>query len=69
TIYTHLDSVITVGQSIFSPGNSFLGNGVNGEEVAEWGKSIRTSSDGKPSLFERDLGNGLKVFTFVIWAN
>ena len=25
--------------------------------------------DGKPSLFEKDLGKGHKVFTFVIWAD
>jgi len=68
TIYAHLDSTTTIGQSVFGSGNRALGNGVNGEEVAEWGKAIRTSSDGKPSLFERDLGNGNKVFTFVIWA-
>jgi hypothetical protein len=68
TIYAHLDSTTTIGQSVFGSGNRALGNGVDGEEVAEWGKAIRTSSDGKPSLFERDLGNGNKVFTFVIWA-
>ena len=69
-IYDHLDSVTTVGQVVFSgPERSSVFNGVDGEEVAEWGKSIRTSSDHKPSLFERDLGNGNKVFTFVIWAN
>ncbi|OHB19950.1 MAG: hypothetical protein A2666_03820 [Parcubacteria group bacterium RIFCSPHIGHO2_01_FULL_47_10b] len=69
TIYAHLDGDTTVGQSIFGPGNGALGNGVDGQEIAEWGKAIRTSSDGKPSLFERDLGNGNKLFTFVLWAN
>lgn len=69
TIYAHLDSTTTVGQIISNLGNRASGNGVDGEEVSDWGKSIRTSSDGKPSLFERDLGNGNKVFTFVIWAN
>ena len=51
------------------PGKNSGVNGVDGQETADWGKSIRTSSDGKTSLFERDLGNGHKVFTFVIWAN
>ncbi|MDP3697764.1 MAG: hypothetical protein Q8R55_07195 [Candidatus Taylorbacteria bacterium] len=70
TIYGHLDDATTVGQTTSSgPGKSSVSNGVDGQEVAEWGKSIRTSSDGKSSLFERDLGNGNKVFTFVIWAN
>ncbi|MBI2637424.1 MAG: hypothetical protein HYW88_00855 [Candidatus Sungbacteria bacterium] len=68
TIYTHLDDITTAGQSTLGPGKNAGVNGVDGQEVAEWGKSIRTSSDGKSSLFERDLGNGNKVFTFVIWA-
>lgn len=69
SIYAHLDSFTTVGQTAFSgPGKSSVFNGVDGDEVAEWGRSIRTSSDGKPSLFERDLGNGHKVFTFVFWV-
>ena len=70
-IYAHFDSVITAGQTFFGSSNRILGKGkgVNGEETAEWGKSIRSSSDGKPSLFENDLGKGNKVFTFVIWAD
>lgn len=67
--YAHLDGATTVGQTASGPGKNAGVNGVDGQEVAEWGKSIRTSSDGKTSLFERDLGNGHKVFTFVIWAN
>ncbi len=70
TIYAHLDGTTTVGQTISSgPGKSSALNGIDGQEIAEWGKSIRTASDGKSSLFERDLGNGKKIFTFVIWAN
>lgn len=69
-IYAHLtDSITTVGQTIFGPGKSAGANGVDGEERADWGKSIRTSSDGRSSLFERDLGGGHKIFTFVIWAD
>ncbi len=69
-IYAHLDSTATLGQTTSSgSGKSSVFNGVDGREVAEWGKSIRTSSDGKPSLFEGDLGNGNKGFTFVILAN
>jgi len=68
-IYAHLDSTTTVGQITSGPGKRAGANGVDGQEVAEWGKSIRTSSDGRSSLFEKDLGGGNKVFTFVIWAN
>jgi len=70
TIYAHGDDTTTVGQTTSSgPGKGSTFNGADGQEAAEWGKAIRTSSDGKPSLFERDLGNGNKVFTFVIWAH
>ena len=70
TIYAHLDSSATTEQTVSSgPGKSSVSNGVDGQETAERGKSIRTSSDDRTSLFERDLGNGNKVFTFVIWAN
>lgn len=68
TIYVHLDSTTTIGQTTSGPGNRAGVNGADGEVVADWGKSIRTSSDGRPSLFERDLGGGDKVFTFVVWT-
>ena len=67
-IYGHLDGTSTVGQVTSGPGKGGMIGEVNGQEMAEWGKSIRTSSDGRPSLFERDLGGGNKVFTFVVWA-
>ncbi|OGE74290.1 MAG: hypothetical protein A3I07_04530 [Candidatus Doudnabacteria bacterium RIFCSPLOWO2_02_FULL_42_9] len=62
-IYAHLDSTTTIGSSILnSRGQEF------GEEASDWGRSIRTSSDGKPSLFVKDLGNGNAVITHIIWA-
>lgn len=62
-IYAHLDSTTTVGQTLPN-GNA----NVNLDEPAEWGRAIRKSGDGRNSLYERDLGKGDKVFTFVIWA-
>jgi len=58
-IYSHLDSTTTVGQT--SPQ-------ANGElhDKGEWGKLMR--SKGKTEVYERDLGGGNKVYTFVIWA-
>lgn len=67
TIYAHLDSLTTVGQTL----QNGRGNGnapVDLENPAEWGKAIRHSADGKPSLYVRDLGGKEKVFTFVLWA-
>ena len=64
-IYAHLDGVTTVGQTL-PKGNRA---DANFDEPGEWGRAIRKSGDGRNSLFERDLGGGRKVFTFVIWAN
>lgn len=64
TIYNaHFDSTTTVGQT--------LQNGradADLDEPAQWGKEVRRSANGRTSLYERDLGNEHKVFTFVIWV-
>jgi hypothetical protein len=36
---------------------------------AEWGALVRTLAGGRVQVFERDLGNGHKVLTRVIWAD
>lgn len=66
-IYAHTDSSTTVGSSVASVGASQGADG--GNSAAEWGRAIRYSRDGRPSLYERDLGQGQRVFTFVIWAH
>ncbi len=63
TIYGHLDSVTTVGQTAKRHGNN--GNAADADDV---GTVLRKDSKGRPSLYERDLGKGEKLFTFVLWA-
>lgn len=60
TIYSHLDSTTTIGSAPagFASGDFSAPN--------TWGKLV--SSDAKTALYERDFGNGFKVFTLVIWA-
>lgn len=67
-MYAHLDGITTIGQSVLSRPGLGLGLNEDFENASEWGRAIRLSSDGKPSLYVRDLGGGEKVFTFVIWA-
>jgi hypothetical protein len=67
SIYEHTDSFTTVSATK-AAGASVLAQNGDFENASEWGKAIRYSSDGKPSLYVRDLGNKQKVFTFVIWA-
>lgn len=70
-IYSHLDSFTTIKQSVANLNASIIGalNSLNSDEHADWGQELRKSSDGRGSLYVRDLGRGEKVFTFVIWAN
>lgn len=64
SIYTHLDTTTTASTLAVSSGQD-----VDHNDRSTWGKSVRTSADGHKSLFERDMGNGKKVFTFVVWAD
>jgi len=66
TIYAHLDTTTTLQQS---SANKPQANAVESDDPREWGREIRRSSDGRASLFERDFGNGEKVFTHVFWAD
>ena len=64
-IYAHLDSSTTLSASV--PGGN--GQDVDGDNPKGWGKALRKDGKGRHSHFERDLGNGHKVFTFVLWAD
>ena len=63
TIYAHLDS------SASAPSSRVEGKAeINHDDPGSWGRVVRISREGNASLYERDLGNGQKIFTFVIWA-
>jgi hypothetical protein len=61
TIYQHLDSSTTI---TFAPPAT---GDMNSRD--EWGRAVRQDGKGRDILFERDLGYGKKVFTFVYWAD
>lgn len=42
---------------------------VEADNASEWGRPDRVDRHGRVSRFERDLGNGNKIYTFVIWAD
>lgn len=63
-IYAHLDSFTTLSSLV---GGSGAARGAAGED-AEFGRPLKRDGRGRTSLFERDLGKGEKVFTFVFWA-
>ncbi len=68
SIYGHLDSSATLlsGTASARAANE---DDIDTSNPSQRGKVIRKSSDGRGSLYERDLGKGQKIFTFVIWAN
>jgi hypothetical protein len=64
SIYAHLDSTTTIGQTL--PPSAGKGSADNGQD--DWGRAIRKDAQGRPNLFEKDLGGSDKVFTWVFWT-
>jgi hypothetical protein len=62
TIYDHLDGSTTITQTSTSAENE------PGDGPPEWGREISRSSDGRKSIFEKDLGKGKKKLTHVLWT-
>ena len=63
-IYTHLDSFSTLSDSLPQSAANEIG-----DDPASWGKVVKKDEKGRPEKFERDLGKGQKVFTYVVWAD
>ncbi len=69
SIYAPLDNYTTLLASAPNgPGRSGLAPGADVSDPSEWGTVLRRDGQGRPSLYGRNLGNGEKLFTFVLWA-
>jgi hypothetical protein len=75
TIYTsHADSAAATNFAMRTPGQAVprqgddLGDGVPGDGPPAWGRAIHRDGQGRPDVFELDLGNGKKKITHVFWA-
>ena len=70
-IYTHFDSFNSFKALVASKGSASPAatSDVDSTDRKEWGRAIRTSRDGRESLFENVQGNGETIYTFVIWAD
>ena len=71
TIYTHLDDTNTVLSSTSggSRGKSVgVGQDIDPANQSAWGRAVRQDARGNNSLYERNLGNGEKLVTFITWA-
>lgn len=64
-IYGHLDSTTTIASLAAA---HYAGLDVDMDLSREWGRLVKSSHGGRHETYERDLGHGRKVFTFVTWA-
>lgn len=67
-IYAHLDTITTVSQTSAQLARQrvMADHDGGGDDPSEWGQLVR--KNGRLALYERDLGAGQKLFTFVIFA-
>ena len=77
TIYAHIDNISTAfisggdtgGRGDHGRGKSeSVGQDIDLNDPSAWGHAVRQDAQGRTSLYMRDIGQGEKIFTFVIWA-
>lgn len=69
TIYAHLDTTNTSSASVGGTGKpAQVGSDGDLNDSSTWGTEVRKDAHGKNSVYERDLGGGKKLVTFVVWA-
>jgi hypothetical protein len=64
SLYSHSDASTSTLQMAHTSGQS-----VDEGDPRTWGREVRTSSDGRTSVYERRDAAGEQVFTFVVWAD
>jgi hypothetical protein len=72
-MYAHLNSPDSGGKPGKGKGGgkgkpSGVGATIDLNNPSAWGRAMKQDAQGKNSLFERDLGNGLVLVTHVIWV-
>ncbi len=68
SIYAHLDGFSTLVAAATGNATQALAKDIDTENPSEWGKAVKKDHEGHDHVFERDLGKGQKIFTFVVWA-
>lgn len=73
TIYSHDDGTAAAAtnfgfREVGKPAAPTTGLASSGVSPAEWGRAIRTDREGRPNVFEKELGPGKKMITHVFWA-
>ena len=66
TIYSaHADAAVALAMETPAPADG--ADMADMDDPSAWGQAVRFAN-GRPIVFERDLGDGNKVFTFVVWV-
>jgi hypothetical protein len=70
TIYTHLDGYTTTTFTVPADATAMpLGSErIDFNRPDQWGTLIQSFNDGRTEVYERELGDGYTVVTFVIWT-
>ena len=63
-IYNHIDSAQSAATVRAMPSQAAMG-----DTAADWGTPVRRNSRGQADVYVRDLGQGNKVITHVLWAD
>jgi hypothetical protein len=69
TIYTHLDGYTTITQLSLAAAMPPGADSLDFSQPDQWGTRIQSFNDGRTEVYERDLGDGYTVVTYVIWAD
>lgn len=77
-MYAHADSTNTATLSaaatnfgvreVGKPAPQQRGDAGVGDTMADWGDAVHRDGKGRPDVFVRQLGNGRRVITHVLWA-
>lgn len=67
-IYAHPDPTNFAERTVGKPAARPPSEAAGGDSPAEWGRAIHSDGNGRPDVFEQDLGPGRKKITHVFWA-
>ena len=69
TIYTHLDSVSTLGASKLPSAMPPAMGQIEFDTPGQWGRLVHSGGRGRVEVYELDFGRGNRVVTHVLWAD
>jgi len=68
SIYAHLDNGTTIGALLPSGAPGAMSD-LDAEGPGQWGRLVRSTSNGRGQTYELDFGRGYRVVTHVFWAD